>query len=191
MLDRLRGRLESALSYLGRIASKLGLSPTHYTVISLLLAIISAYIFSRSGSLSELLGGILIMLSGIFDIIDGAVARVTGSVTRSGAFMDSTLDRLGEFFIYLGILIGSYIEGELALIALSLSLLVSYTRARGDSLGVDLSGVGIGERSERLIILSLSSILGYVRYGVIIVIIISAITFAERIYRAIVILSKE
>ncbi|MCS4540454.1 MAG: CDP-alcohol phosphatidyltransferase family protein, partial [Thaumarchaeota archaeon] len=63
------------------------------------------------------------------------------------------------------------------------SLLVSYTRAKADSLGVSLAGVGIGERSERIAVLALSSLLGLVYYGIIAVLVLAAVTFLERIYR--------
>ncbi|MGD0013026.1 MAG: hypothetical protein ABSD56_01170, partial [Bryobacteraceae bacterium] len=75
-----------------------------------------------------------------------------------GAFLDSTLDRVAEVAIFLGILAGGLAPPMLVLSALSLSFLVSYTRAKGDALGIRLSGVGIGERSERLLILAIASI---------------------------------
>lgn len=124
------------------------------------------------------------MLSGFFDIVDGAVARATNSVSKKGAFLDSTLDRVAEVAVYSGILLGGFASPLLSLLALSFSLLVSYTRAKADSLGVSLSGVGIGERSERLLVLSIFSIVGFVTYGVLLVSLLAAITFLERVYRA-------
>lgn len=126
----------------------------------------------------------MILVAGWFDIVDGAVARVTGRVSKRGAFLDSTLDRVAEVAIFMGILAGGLASPLMLLLALSLSLLVSYTRAKADSLGTSLSGVGIGERSERLLILAVASILGLADWGVILVAVIAGITFAERTYRA-------
>ena len=137
-----------------------------------------------SGYKGELLGGLLILVSGFFDIVDGAVARATDRVSKQGAFLDSTLDRVAEVAIYSGILLGGFANPLLVLLALSLSLLVSYTRAKADSLGVSLSGVGVGERSERLLALSILSILGFAGYGVLLVLLLAAVTFLERVSRA-------
>ena len=108
-------------------------------------------------------------LSGFFDVLDGAVARATGRTSQRGAFLDSTLDRVSEVVVFLGILVGGYVSPFLVLVALSLSLLVSYTRAKGDALGVNLAGIGVGERSERLIVLIVTSLLGIVGIGVLVV----------------------
>ena len=95
---------------------------------------------------------------GFFDVLDGAVARATGRTSQRGAFLDSTLDRVSEVVVFLGILVGGYASPFLVLLALSLSLLVSYTRAKGDALGVNLAGIGVGERSERLVVLIVTSL---------------------------------
>jgi len=124
-------------------------------------------------------------LAGGFDIVDGAVARVTGKTSKQGAFLDSTLDRVAEVAVFAGILVGGYSSPILVLLALSFSLLVSYTRAKGDALGVALSGIGIGERSERLLILAVLSIAGLAYWGVILVLIAALYTFLERTIRAV------
>jgi archaetidylinositol phosphate synthase len=183
MLNRLRERLNQYFAGLGRAASKTGISPTAWTAVGLLVSIFSAAAFWSSGYRGMLLGGLLILLSGFFDIVDGAVARVTGKVTKRGAFLDSTFDRVAETVIYLGILAGGLAGDYPVLIALSLSLLVSYTRARAESLGASLSGVGIGERSERLLVLALASILGLTSYGVWLVAIVAGVTFVQRVYK--------
>lgn len=127
-----------------------------------------------------------IIISGTFDVLDGAVARVTERVSKSGSFNDSTLDRVAEVAIYAGIIYGSYTSSILVLLALSFSLLVSYARAKGDSLLVTLSGVGIGERAERLIVLVFFSVIGFVWIGVVVVLILAIITFFQR-YHAIMV----
>lgn len=113
-------------------------------------------------------------------MIDGAVARVMHRVSKSGSFNDSTLDRLAEVSVYCGIAYAGYASPVLVLLALAFSLLVSYTRAKGDSLGVSLSGIGIGERAERLLVLIVFSIIELVWIGVVIVLVIAFVTFVQR-----------
>ncbi len=158
-----------------------GLSPTFWTFLGFAFSVIAGVLYAVRPS-QPYLGGLLLIVSGIFDVLDGAVARVTNRVSKSGAFNDSTLDRLAELAVYAGIIYGNYSSNSplIVLMALGFSLLVSYTRAKGDSLGVSLSGIGIGERAERLIVLIVFSILGYVWIGVAIVLILAFVTFVQR-----------
>ena len=190
MLDRLRSRLESALLSVGRAFASLEDSPTAWTVIGLVVSLLAALAYSTRGYEGEALGGILILVSGWFDLVDGAVARVTGRTSVRGAFLDSTLDRVAEVALFTGILIGGYASPPAVLLGLSLSLLVSYTRAKGDALGVKLAGVGIGERSERLLILAVSSLLWLLWWGVLLVIAVAAFTFVERSATALIALGR-
>src|SRR5207249_7208571 len=104
-------------------------------------------------------GGLLLLLSGIFDLLDGQVARQGGKITTFGAFFDSTLDRIGEGAVSSG-LIFYFLSGPLpsilkpravaaGLVALVASFLVSYTRARAESIGVE-TRVGIAATDERI-----------------------------------------
>ena len=130
-----------------------------------------------------ILGGIVLLISGFFDIVDGAVARVTKSSSRKGSFLDSSLDKLSEVAVFLGLAIGDLAEPLLCMIALSLSLIVSYIRARAESLGIELKGIGIGERAERLLILAIIGIIpisGAMQWAVVIVSIIAGITIVQR-----------
>jgi len=185
VLDRLRARLESNLQSVGKWFARLESSPTAWTVVGLLISILAGAAYSTSGFRGEVIGGVLVLVAGWFDIVDGAVARVTGRTSRQGAFLDSTLDRVAEVAVFAGMLLGGYSPAILVLLALSFSLLVSYTRAKGDALGVALSGVGIGERSERLLILAVLSIVGLAYWGVLVVIIVALYTFLERTMRAV------
>ncbi len=185
MLDRLRARLESNLQSVGKWFARLESSPTAWTIVGLLISVLAAAAYSSSGFRGELLGGVFVLVAGWFDIVDGAVARVTGRTSRRGAFLDSTLDRVAEVAVFAGILVGGYSPPILVLLALSFSLLVSYTRAKGDALGVALSGVGIGERSERLLILAILSMVGLAYWGVLLVLIVALYTFLERTIRAV------
>ena len=110
-----------------------------------------------------LAAGILLSLAAIFDAFDGALARKLDRVTRFGAFFDSTLDRFSEAAVFLGILIyyqnqGAGTEVILAYLAIIGSLMVSYTRARGEGLGVSIRG-GLLSRLERMVIVMIGLIL--------------------------------
>jgi len=188
VLDRLRVGLERYLTAVGTRFSKFGLSPMAWSMVGLAVSILAAYSYSASNYRGEVVGGILVLVAGWFDIVDGAVAKVTGKTSMRGAFVDSTLDRVAEVVIFTGILVGHHASALFVILALSTSLLVSYTRAKGDALGIALSGVGIGERSERLIIIAISSIVGLLGWGVILVLIVAAFTFVERTYRALKVL---
>jgi archaetidylinositol phosphate synthase len=130
-----------------------------------------------------ILGGIVLLISGFFDIVDGTVARVTKSNSKRGSFLDSSLDKLSEVAVFLGLAIGDLAEPLLCMIALSLSLIVSYIRAKAESLGIELKGIGIGERAERLLILALIGMIpipGAMQWAVVMVSIIAGITIVHR-----------
>jgi phosphatidylglycerophosphate synthase len=107
------------------------------------------------------LAGWLILLGGAADIFDGRIARARGIANEYGAFMDSTLDRFAETFAFMGLALYFADRPAAALAtatALGGSLLVSYTRARGEALGVSMKG-GVMQRAERLVLLALASLL--------------------------------
>lgn len=183
MLDRLRGKLGDASLRLGRSAARVMPSPTAWTIVGALFSILAAAFFATGGHRAELEGGFFVLVSGAFDVFDGAVARATSRVSKRGSFLDSTLDRVGETSIYLGILIGNYTTPVIVFLALSCSLLVSYSRAKADSLSINLAGVGIGERSERLVVLIVASFLGLIAYGVLLIAALAIVTFATRVIR--------
>jgi archaetidylinositol phosphate synthase len=109
---------------------------------------------------------------------------VTKQASKKGAFLDSAFDKIAEVTIFAGIAIGSLASPAWALVALGLSLLVSYTRARAESLGVELKGIGIGERAERLLIVAIVGMLplaGSVNWAMIIVSAVAGITLVQRI----------
>src|SRR4051812_43035902 len=105
--------------------------------------------------------GFLILFGGFFDILDGRVARLTGLGSKFGAFYDSTLDRISEIVVFFGIL-SLYNDyrlelGDVAMIywimaAMALSLMISYTRARAEALGLDCR-VGLVPRAERVVLI--------------------------------------
>ena len=181
MLNNLRNSLKPYLQTIGKIFASTGISPNAWTVVGLIFAFISSLVYGISLEFSLILGGILLLISGFFDIVDGQVARYTNKISKSGGFLDSIFDKIAEVAIFFGILLGGYTEPYLVILAISLSLLVSYTRAKADTLGIKLQGIGIGERAERLLVIAIVGMLGFMEAAIIIVIIIAAITLVQRI----------
>jgi CDP-diacylglycerol--glycerol-3-phosphate 3-phosphatidyltransferase len=139
--------------------------PNTITTLGAAIVVGSAVAFA----MSEIrLGGLLLLLSGLFDILDGQVARVGGLSSTFGAFYDSTLDRVGESALFAGIALHFLRNGlppaettlgvMLAITALASSLLVSYTRARAEGLGLEAK-VGIAARAERFLLLGAPTLL--------------------------------
>lgn len=134
-----------------RFSLWLGLGPDFHNYAGLLLGALGGLLIAQ-GRLS--LGGVALALGGICDILDGRIARLTGVASAYGDFVDSTFDRFAEVFAFLGFVVflrdGRY-GPLLATAVMAGSLLVSYTRARGEALGVTCSG-GLMQRGERLLL---------------------------------------
>mgnify|MGYP002525266813 CR=1 FL=1 len=152
-----------------------------WSCISLAFAFASALIYGMNIEFALIIGGVVLLIAGFFDIVDGQVARVSQKITKTGGFLDSVFDKIAEVAIFLGILVGGFAEPYLVFLAITFSLLVSYTRSKAESLGIKLQGIGIGERAERLLVIAIIGIIGFMEYAVIIVIIIACITFIQRI----------
>ena len=191
MLNRFKEKLIPITTLIGNNFGSLGLSPTFWSMIGFAFAILSSIFFGLTNFLnqqgiefpSQIFASILLLISGFFDIVDGSVARVMKKSTTKGAFLDSNFDKVSEALIFIGIAIGGLSNPILVMIALSTSILVSYLRARAESLGIKLEGVGIGERAERLLILSICGFIPIsesIQWGVIIIILISGFSFLQR-----------
>ena len=181
MLNNFRDSLRPTLEKIGSAFAATGLSPNFWTSIGLVFAFISAAVYGWNFEYAFIVGGVLLLISGFFDMVDGQVARVTKKTSKKGAFLDSVFDKVAEVAIFLGILIGGFAEPYLVFLAITMSLLVSYSRSRAESLGIKLQGIGIGERAERLLVIAIIGMIGFMEWAVIIVIIIAAITFIQRI----------
>jgi len=142
---------------------KTGASPDAFTFLALVVSTISGAFFA-CGKIAA--GGVTILIAGFLDTLDGTVARLTGRSDRPGALLDSTLDRYAEFFIFFGLLF-HFRKGWMAavvLVALMGSVMVSYVKARAQSLGPART-VGLMQRPERIILLATGSLLnGPVEY---------------------------
>lgn len=135
---------------------RVGIRPNTITTIGVGLVIASAVAFGM-GSIK--LGGFLLLLSGVVDTLDGAVARRTGATSKFGAFYDSTLDRIGDGATFIGIglyfmtapdIVYRNVAVVVCMVAILASLVVSYTRARAEGLGLECR-VGVAQRAERLV----------------------------------------
>ena len=185
VLNNLRESLRPALEKMGKGFAATGLSPNFWTVVGLVIALASAVVYGMGMEFGLIIGGILLLVSGFFDMVDGQVARVTGKTSKKGEYLDSMFDKISEVAIFLGILVGGYAEPYLVLLAITLSLLVSYARAKSDLINIKLQGIGIGERAERLLVIAIVGIIGFMDYAVVIVVIIAGITLIQRmIYTA-------
>jgi phosphatidylglycerophosphate synthase len=154
-----RQRVRDLATPIARGLGRLGLTPNALTVIGFLGTCAAAL---AAAAQAWLLAGVLVLAFGIFDLFDGTLARATGRVSRFGAFLDSTLDRAGEAIVYIGIVAGcmaaGYVLGAiLAPLALAAAFMVSYTRAKAESLGFGagsgLASVGLAPREVRIVIL--------------------------------------
>lgn len=191
MLNKFRRALGPLLDGIGSFFAKSGISPNFWTLVSLLFAVASGLTY-MSPLLAEeigwyhpsLAGSILLLISGFFDIVDGNVARILKKSSKKGAFLDSILDKISESFIFIGIAVGGLASPLFCQVAISLSLMVSYARSRSESMGIELKGVGIGERAERLLsvgFLGLIPLEDSLQYAVLLVCVLAGITLCQRI----------
>jgi len=147
---------------LGEALSRLGLTPNALTVIGLVLNLVVAGIIALGDTQ---LGGVLLLIASGFDMLDGAVARASGTVTKFGGFLDSTLDRYSEAVVYGGVLwyvlgTSDYRLGALLVFAATVgSLLISYARARAEAAGFR-AAVGLLARPERVLVLAIGLLAG-------------------------------
>lgn len=193
MLNKLRNLLESTLTRIGATFASTGLSANFWTGLGLAVSVLAAIAYTSNAfvnldwtpwNFAAVIGGIFLLVSGFFDIVDGSVARITKRISNKGAFLDSVFDKMAEVIIFGGIALGQLADSFWCLVALGLSLLVSYTRARAESLGGKLKGIGIGERAERLLIIAIIGMIPVreaMQWAMIIVSIVAGITLAQRV----------
>jgi CDP-diacylglycerol--glycerol-3-phosphate 3-phosphatidyltransferase len=157
----LRARVRLVAVPVALVLGRLGLTPNSLTIVGFLGTCLAAV---AAAGQAWVLAGVLVLVFGIFDLFDGALARATGQASKFGAFLDSTFDRTGESLVLAGVAYGLMqqsfqVAAALALLALVFVPVVTYTRAKAESLGVH-GEVGIAPRPERLVVLSAGLILG-------------------------------
>jgi len=162
----------------------LNIHPNVITMASLVLAVV-AFFFYKSGLFW--VGAIFLFWCGVFDSFDGEIARRKNLTSKLGSFLDSTIDRVNEFIIYFGIYFyyngkASYVQFWI-LVAIFGSMMVSYTRARAEGLGISPQ-VGLFERFTRIVLLIAGSIFGprFMPYFIIILAVGTIQTTLRRIY---------
>jgi len=153
MLLQIKRFSEKLLLPLGKKLTKI--PANYFTTFGLFSSIITFFGFLFQNLFIIL---IFLVITEFFDQLDGVVARLQGS-TKFGAFLDSTLDRIGDFFIFTGVFFGGYTSIEISIIVLIGAFLTSYTRAKIEALDAnDLYGVGLLERTDRIPILFIGAI---------------------------------
>ena len=170
-----------------RFLSRTPITPSAITWFGFLLTVGAAALIITGHLLAA---GFVVLIAGFFDMLDGALARRTNQATRFGAVLDSTLDRLSEAVLLLGILVlyarEQSITGILLVsVALIGSLLVSYIRARAEALGLECQ-VGLFTRAERVIVLALGLLLSQIAYAFLfialaIIVVFSFFTVGQRL----------
>ncbi len=171
-----------------RLFSRLGLTPNVVTFIGLAIAGAGAYVIAMGNWWA---GGLIVLFAGIFDLFDGALARATGKASDFGALLDSTIDRVSEAVVLLGLLayylIADHDLGSvLVYVALVGSIMVSYMRARSEGLGIDCK-VGVMTRPERVAAVGIGLIVGHWVPVVVLVVlgVIGVLTTVTAIHRLI------
>jgi phosphatidylglycerophosphate synthase len=159
-----RARVRGWMTPIALAFGKVGLTPNALTLIGFGIAVIAA---AAAAAQAWVVAGLLVVFGGVFDLFDGALARATNRVSKLGAFMDSTFDRWGEGVVYVGIVVGALdadlrLAAILAAAAMVSAFMVSYTRAKAESLGFapgkGMANVGLAPREIRIVILTIGLI---------------------------------
>ena len=169
----LRARVRAMALPIALAFGRMGLSPNALTVLGLGISVAAGL---AAGFGAWIAAGLLVIFGGVFDLFDGALARATNRVSRLGAFLDSVFDRAGEAAIYVGVIAASQAAGFtagtiLGAGAMAASFMVSYTRAKSESLGftpgTKMANVGIAPREVRMVIVTVGLILTGISGGIV------------------------
>ncbi|MBE3116575.1 CDP-alcohol phosphatidyltransferase family protein [Candidatus Bathyarchaeota archaeon] len=188
MLTKLKKRIQQMLLSEAKVAHKIGLTPNKISIIGFILAFASAITYALTPNQPPwllIIATIFLLASGFCDTLDGIVARTFQQSTVFGGFFDSILDRYADAAIYAGIIISGLCNPIWGLAALAGSVLVSYSRARAEAVGIKMESVGFAERAERMLILAASSIIAFfylpaLNYGIILLAVLSNFTVIQR-----------
>ncbi len=180
--DWMRRHFGNIFNPLANFLNNIGLMPNTVTILGLVGNTVGAYFLAR-GQMT--IGGILVLLMGPVDALDGAMARLRGHPTEFGAFVDSVTDRYSELVIFGGLLIHfvhaqNWLMATLVYLAAAGSVLVSYIRARAQSVGIETK-VGILTRFERYLVLAPGLVFNIPQISLWILAIFTHITALQRI----------
>jgi phosphatidylglycerophosphate synthase len=167
---------------LAPLIAKLPISPNAVTVLGMFITSSSVFIIP----VNLFWGGLVILLGGAFDLLDGIVARMNDRKTKFGAFLDSSLDRVADGFVFMGLCwfflkTGHNLALLLTVFGLVASLVISYIRARAEGLGAECR-VGLIERPERLILIAFGCLTGLIWPVIVVLTVLSWITVLQRIF---------
>jgi len=182
MLGHYKAPLHRFFDPVARILFRARIRPNHLTVLGLGVSIAAAYVFSV-GRLRW--GAVLLAVAGLFDFFDGAVARLAGSDSDYGAFLDSVVDRYSDLAVLLGILVFYEQTADtpgaiLTMATLAGTVMVSYTKARAQSIGVRCE-IGVMERPERLIALIAGAVFNLLTPVIALLALLTNLTAIQRI----------
>ena len=182
LTDQFRKIFKGTLEPIGKFLNRIGLTPNMMTLLGLLGNTVGAYFLAR-GQMT--VGGIIILLMGPVDALDGTMARLRGMDGQFGAFVDSVTDRYSELVIFAGLIYYYITTGDtfgilMVYLAAAGSVLVSYVRARGQSLGWDTK-VGILTRLERYLVLAPTLVINRPIWGIIVIAVFANVTAIQRI----------
>jgi archaetidylinositol phosphate synthase len=195
LLTKLKKKVQQMLTSEAKAAHKIGLNPNKVSLIGFILAFASAgaYGLALNHRWLLLLATAFLLASGFCDTLDGIIARTFQEVTVFGGFFDSILDRYADAIVFAAIIIaglsnpgwGIFWGPVWALAALAGSLLVSYSRARAEAVGLKMESVGLAERAERMLILAAVSVAAFfwlpaLGYGVALLAVLSNFTVIQR-----------
>ena len=187
MLTKLKKKVQAMLTSEAKAAHNMGLTPNVVSLIGLALALSSAFVYTvtQGQPLWILLATILFLASGFCDALDGVIARIYQQTSVFGGFLDSLLDRYADAAVYAGVIIGGLCDPLWGLAALAGSMMVSYTRARAEAAEIKMESVGVAERAERMLILSVASVaaifwLPALNIGIILLAVLSNFTVLQR-----------
>jgi len=182
MLGRYRDTVRAWSDPFGRVLFRVHLRPNHLTVAGLAASLVAAGCFIAGQTRTA---GLVLILAGLLDLLDGSLARASGQVTAFGAFLDSVIDRYSDIAVMLGIVV-LYARtpnprgAVVAMAGLAGSVMVSYTKARAESIGVECN-VGMMERPERLICLIAGALLDVMEPALWVLAVLANLTAVQRI----------
>ena len=165
------------------------ISPNVLTFLGLVINVIAAVLFGFANADNQqrmfLYAGLVIIGAGIFDMVDGRVARATGQVTQFGAFFDSVIDRYSDVALFFGLLVyyaraNRFFYLVLTALVMVTSVMVSYTRARAESL-IGTCKVGFMERPERIVLIIIGALFNKMAPVLWVLAVLSTITVIHRI----------
>jgi CDP-diacylglycerol--glycerol-3-phosphate 3-phosphatidyltransferase len=184
LTDILRERLKGVLNAGAGFLLKMGFTPNALTLVGLAGHFVAAFFLYR-GQIT--LAGLVLLVLAPADALDGSMARLQGEIKPFGAFLDSVTDRYAELVIYGGLLLyyipqGNMLACGLVYLAMMGSLMVSYSRARAEAVGIEAKN-GIMTRVERYIVLIAALLFNFPVVGVGIIAVFANVTAVQRILR--------